>query len=141
MGDLSLKRQTLRTEFSDRFSIDIGAMRGDFSLRHGLDNVAQAIQNRLLTRKGELGKLGHDDYGSELFKLIGEPKSWKSKARAEMYIKDALKNESRVEEILDITFPESEHLEARYTLDIVIMVKVTNYEEALKIALSLNLAP
>ncbi len=138
MSDLALKRKTLRTVFSDRMSIDIGDMRGDLSLRDGLDNVAQAIQNRLLTRKGEMEKLGHTDYGSELYRLIGEPKTWKSKARAEMYIREALNNEKRVEEILEIQFPEPNTKEGRYILDIEIQVKVLNYDEQLTISLSIN---
>ncbi|MEM9337537.1 MAG: GPW/gp25 family protein [Bacteroidota bacterium] len=139
MSDLALKRQTLRTEFSDRTSIDIGGIRGDIALRDGLDNVAQAIQNRLLTRKGELSRLGHTQYGSRLHTLIGEPKSWKTQARAELYIREALKDEPRIAEILDIQFPEADDVNGRYTLHIVIRVRVVSYEEQVEIALALNL--
>ncbi len=139
MSDLALKRKTLRTVFSDRSSIDVGSLQGDLSLRNGLDNVAQAIQNRLLTRKGEMNKLGHSTYGSELYRLIGQPKTWRTKARAEMYIREALNNESRVQEVVSITFPEPNTLEGRFTLDIDIQVKVVNFQEQLKLSLSLNM--
>lgn len=138
--DLALKRQTLRTLASSRMTIDVGSFRGDLSLRGGLDNVAQAIQNKLLTRKGEVSKLGHDSYGSELYKLIGQPNTWRSKARAEMYIREALKNEKRVEEIIDIYFPEGTTIESKSILDIVIKVKVYSYEDILTLSVSLNLA-
>ena len=139
MSDLAFKRQTLRTLASSRMTIDVGEFRGDLSLRSGLDNVAQAIQNRLLTRKGEVSKLGHQTYGSELHKLMGLPNSWKAKARAELYIKEALKNEKRVEEVLDIYFPEGSTIESNAILDIVIKVKVYDYDEQLTLSVSLNL--
>ena len=50
MADLSLKRQTIRTLVSDRMSIDIGEFRGDLSLRDGLENIAQALMLKLLTK-------------------------------------------------------------------------------------------
>jgi len=139
MADLALKRQTIQTVASSRMSIDVGEFRGDLSLRDGLDNIAQAIQNRLFTRKGEMNKLGHDNYGSELYKLIGQPNSWKAKARAELYIREALRNEKRVEDVVDIHFPKQESIESRRILDIVIVVKVYKIKEQLKLSISLNL--
>ena len=139
MSDLALKRQTLRTEASSRMTIDIGDIRGDLALRDGLDNVAQAIQNRLFTRKGEIDKLGHKNYGSELFRLIGVSNSWKAKARAELYIREALRNEKRVEEVVDIYFPEGTTIESKSILEIVVIVKVKNYDEQLRIEVALNL--
>lgn len=139
MADISLKRKTLRTVASSREGIDLGGLRGDISLRDGLENIAQAIQNRLFTRKGELTKLGHPHYGSELYRLIGEPNSWKTKARAELYIREALKQEKRVEEIVDIFFPLGTTLEDQMTLAIVLTVKVYETDELLQMELNLNL--
>lgn len=139
MADLALKRKTLRTVASSRSSIDVGGFRGDISLRGGLDNVAQAIQNRLFTRKGEMSKLGHASYGSDLHLLIGEPNTWKTQARAELYIQEALQNEKRVEEVVDIYFPEGSTIESKAILQIVLVVKVLNYEEQLKVSIELNL--
>lgn len=139
MSDLALKQQSIRTESSDRTAIEIGDFRGDLSLRKGLDNIAQAVQLRLLTRKGELNKIGHNTYGSELYKLIGEPNSWKAKARAELYIKEALKNEPRIKEITEIYFPEGNTIESKSILSIVIIAKVFDYKEDLTVSLSLNL--
>ena len=139
MADLALKRQALHAEASSRMSIDVGDFRGDLSLRDGLDNIAQAIQNRLLTRKGEMSKLGHEDYGSDLDKLIGQPNSWKAKARAELYIREALKKEKRIREVVEIYFPPADSVESRGMLNIVIVVKVHGFEEQLKLSVSLNL--
>lgn len=139
MSDISLERQTLRTMASSRMSIDAGESRGDIALRDGLENIAQAIQNRLFTRKGEMDKLGHTSYGSDLYKLIGEPNDWKARARAELYIRDALKNENRLEEIVDISFPPATTLESKKILSITIVVKVKNYAEQLQLSMKLNL--
>lgn len=139
MSDISLERQTLRTMASSRMSIDAGESRGDIALRDGLENIAQAIQNRLFTRKGEMDKLGHTSYGSDLYKLIGEPNDWKARARAELYIRDALKNENRLEEIVDISFPPATTLESKKVLSITIVVKVKNYAEQLQLSMKLNL--
>lgn len=124
---------------SSRMSIDAGESRGDIALRDGLENIAQAIQNRLFTRKGEMDKLGHTSYGSDLYKLIGEPNDWKARARAELYIRDALKNENRLEEIVDISFPPATTLESKKVLSITIVVKVKNYAEQLQLSMKLNL--
>lgn len=140
MKDLSLKRKALRTVVSSRDGVEVGGFRGDLSLRGGLDNAAQAIQNRLLTRKGEISKLGHHQYGSELFRLIGEPLSWKTQARAELYVREALLHEERVAEIVAINFPEPTTLEERMSLNMVIIVKIHGHEEPLQLALNLNLA-
>ncbi len=140
MADLALKRQILQTEASSRMSIDIGDFRGDLSLKDGLDNIAQAIQLRLFIRKGELSKLGHADYGSDLHKLIGQPNSWKAKARAELYIRETLKNEKRVEEVIDILFPPADSAMEKEYLKIDIVVKVCDFDEQLKLSFSINLA-
>ncbi len=137
--DLALKRHPLRSQVSSREAIDIGHIRGDLSLRDGLDNLAQAIQNRLLTRKGELKTLGHENYGSELYKLLGEPNSWKAKARAELYIREALNHENRVEEIIEILFRGDEIPQSQAELDIVVIAKAKDHDEPLRVELALNL--
>ncbi len=137
--DIALKRQALRTESSSRMAIDVGDIRGDLSLRDGLDNIAQAVQNRLLTRKGEISKLGHESYGSDLYKLIGEPNSWKAKARAELYIREALRNERRIEQILDIYFPEATTIESQSILGVIVLAKVKDHDDQLRVELALNL--
>ncbi|HXO21723.1 MAG TPA: hypothetical protein VOA87_17560, partial [Thermoanaerobaculia bacterium] len=53
--------------------ITVGSGRRDLEVAAGLDNLTQAIANRLKTRRGELGPLGHPEYGSRHHELIGEP--------------------------------------------------------------------
>ena len=66
--------------------------------------MAQAILNRLLTRRGELTALGHPNYGSRLHMLLGEPNNARTCARAELYIRESLAAERRLAETVDITF-------------------------------------
>src|SRR5690606_10108778 len=42
----------------------LGARGRDLARASGLDNLTQAIANRLKTRRGELAELGHPSYGS-----------------------------------------------------------------------------
>ncbi|HAA19091.1 MAG TPA: hypothetical protein DCP28_10085, partial [Cytophagales bacterium] len=62
-----------------------------------------------------------------------------AKARAELYIREALKQEQRVEEIVDIFFPEGTTLEDKMILAIVLTVKVHQEDELLQLELNLNL--
>ena len=136
--DLQMSRRAVNWTSSSREAVGLEMTLGDLKLSQGLDNLAQAIQNRLLTRKGELSHLGHPDYGSELYLLSGEPQSWKTKALAEMYIREALQREKRIEEVEEITFADNRSsIEARNTMAITIRLKPV---EAGSMQLSLNLS-
>lgn len=87
-------------EFAD---IQVGES-GDMDVITGNDNLGQSITNRLLTRQGELEWLGHTAYGSRLYELIGEPNGVLVRAKAELYIRESLLQESRVEEVTGIHF-------------------------------------
>ncbi|MCB0088462.1 MAG: GPW/gp25 family protein [Caldilineaceae bacterium] len=67
-----------------------------------LDNLRQALLLRFLTPVGELEALGHPDYGSRLFDLIGEPNTPTNRNRAKMYVLQALTQEPRVAEVLSV---------------------------------------
>ena len=60
------------------------------------DNLKQALLLRFLTRVGELAQLGHPDYGSRLFTLIGELNNENNRNRAKLYVLEALAAEPRV---------------------------------------------
>ncbi|VTR92933.1 Uncharacterized protein OS=Uncultured methanogenic archaeon RC-I GN=UNCMA_13360 PE=4 SV=1 [Gemmata massiliana] len=45
----------------------------DLATVEGVGNLKQALLLRLMTRPGDLEALGHPDYGSYLFELIGKP--------------------------------------------------------------------
>jgi phage baseplate assembly protein W len=69
----------------------------------GVPNLQQALLLRFLTHKGALAHLGHPDYGSELYKVIGERNTETNRNRAKLYVLEALSHEPRIAEVLSIT--------------------------------------
>lgn len=65
-------------------------------------NLKQALILRFLTRTGELAQLGHANYGSRLYELIGEPNTENNRNRAKMFVLLALEAEPRVDEVLSV---------------------------------------
>jgi phage baseplate assembly protein W len=69
----------------------------------GRANLAQALILRLLTRQGALAGLGHPDYGSRLTELVGELNNETTRNRARLFTIQALRQEPRVREMLDLS--------------------------------------
>ena len=67
-----------------------------------LDNLTQALLLRFLTEVGELALLGHPNYGSRLFQLIGELNSETNRNRAKLFVLEALQAEPRVKEVRSV---------------------------------------
>ena len=74
----------------------------DLEILSGADNLKQALLLRFLTPVGELAPLGHPNYGSRLFELIGELNTETNRNRAKMYVLQALQAEPRVKEVLSV---------------------------------------
>jgi phage baseplate assembly protein W len=72
------------------------------------DNLKQALLLRFLTPVGELALLGHPDYGSRLFELIGELNSETNRNRAKLFTLQALQTEPRVKEVRSVTATQSQ---------------------------------
>ena len=68
----------------------------------GRQNLAQALMLRLLTKEGSLASLGHPRYGSRLVTLIGADNNATNRNLARLYTLDALEQEPRVREVLDL---------------------------------------
>jgi len=75
--------------------------KGDLGLATLKDNFSQAIRHRLLTQQGEL--YDHPDYGSNLPTLIGQPLNDTSIELARLYTVEAINQDPRVKDILDLT--------------------------------------
>jgi phage gp46-like protein len=117
LRDLALARRGTGVLTSDRDGVDLSMHRGDLALAEGRENLAQAILNRLHTRRGALAGLGHPGYGSRLHLLAGEPDTMRTRALAEFYVREALAAERRVEEVAAVAFEERERTSAlRHTL-------------------------
>ena len=74
----------------------------DLETLAGADNLKQALLLRFLTPAGELALLGHPQYGSRLFELLGELNTDTTRNRAKLYVLQALASEARVKEVLSV---------------------------------------
>ena len=75
---------------------------GDFETVSAEFNLGQAIVDRLSTRLGELSDIGHSNYGSRLYDLIGEINSDATRERAKLIVRRALENEPRIRKIVNV---------------------------------------
>jgi phage baseplate assembly protein W len=79
----------------------------DLEILARVDNLSQALLLRFLTEVGELTLLGHPDYGSRLFELIGELNNETNRNRAKLFVLEALQAEPRVKEIRSVTVTQN----------------------------------
>lgn len=137
--DLMLTRRQPTQVTADRDSVDLSTHQRDLAVVDGRENLAQALLNRLHTRRGELAALGHPDYGSRLYELMGELNNGRTRTLTEMYIRESLAQESRISEIIYIQFDSPARGPERTTLSMVITVKPVGDDTPLTLALALNL--
>jgi phage baseplate assembly protein W len=95
-----LEQQNDRNPGSDLF-ITVRDTTGlvDLETLNGVQNLQQALLLRIRTRVGELTPLGHPDYGSQLYTLIGELNNDANRNRAKLFVLQALGAEPRVKSI------------------------------------------
>jgi phage baseplate assembly protein W len=74
----------------------------DLETLAGGDNLAQAVLLRFLTPVGELAQLGHADYGSRLYELIGELNTDTTRNRIKMLVLQMLAAEPRIREVVEL---------------------------------------
>jgi phage baseplate assembly protein W len=75
---------------------------GDMDVISEEMNIAQAILHRLRTIKGELAELGHSGYGSTILDFIGQPNNSVTRSRLRLAIRDTIRQEQRVKQIVSI---------------------------------------
>jgi phage baseplate assembly protein W len=104
-----LERQNDRDPGSDLFiakrAVTASAQTDPIDLQTiaGRENLQQALLLRFVTRRGELAILGHPDFGSRLYELIGEVNDQTRRNRAKLYTLEALASEPRVKHVLSVT--------------------------------------
>lgn len=102
-----LENQNSRNPGNDLF-VTLPTQRGiDLATLSRAENLQQALLLRFLTPVGELAQLGHPDYGSRLFELIGELNSETNRNRAKLFTLQALQAEPRVKEIRAVTVTQN----------------------------------
>ena len=104
----------------------------DLTLVDGVDNITQAIANRLKTRTGELASLGHPDYGSRHHELIGEPNVERTRNLVKLYVLQALRDEPRIEKVLAATV-RAEHTPPRESVRIELTVQLARVSAPLNL--------
>jgi phage baseplate assembly protein W len=96
----------------------------DLVIRSGVDNLEQALANRLKTRKGELAPLGHPNYGSQHHELVGEPNVDRTRNLIKLYVLRALRDEPRVRRVLKADVrPEHEPPRANVRIELTLEVE------------------
>lgn len=121
--DLALERRGTGVLTSDRQGVELAERRGGLGLSTGRENLAQALLNRLHTRRGALTALGHPAYGSRLHTLAGEPDTRRTRALAEFYVREALAADPRVAEVKSVAFETPARTsELRHTLSMHVVV-------------------
>ncbi|HEU4730121.1 MAG TPA: GPW/gp25 family protein [Kofleriaceae bacterium] len=116
--------------------------RRDLEVADSIENITQAIVNRLKTRRGELAPLGHPEYGSRHHELIGEPNVARTRNLVKLYILQALRQEPRIEKVVSSTV-RAEHDPPRDTVRVELSVRLIGVATPvdLVIPFSLEAAP
>lgn len=73
----------------------------DFSIIEDVNNLQQAIFNRLLTKIGDLKS--NPTYGSNLHLIIGKNRDDLTLGEAALYIQEALDHEDRIDLVTDLS--------------------------------------
>jgi phage baseplate assembly protein W len=102
-----LENQNSRNPGNDLFVTRPSVTGIDLATVSLVDNLKQALLLRFLTPMGELAQLGHPDYGSRLFELIGELNSETNRNRAKLFALQALQAEPRVKEVRAVTVTQN----------------------------------
>jgi len=129
----------VRNRKEARSAVPLLPVGGDLTRLSGLDNLAQAIWFRLATNQGDLAHLGHPDYGSRLYRLIGRLITPETLALARAYVREALRQEPRIGSIEALAvLPDAGQPGA---LRIELTVRPAKTVEPLNLALSFALEP
>ena len=98
-ADAVLNGVDLRLEFGPQ-GVDLAGSAGGLDTVAGLDNLVQALSLRLLVDRGDLAQIGHPRYGSRIRDLIGEPMDRANRELIRRYVRRALLDDPRVQEVV-----------------------------------------
>ncbi|MEM9493773.1 MAG: hypothetical protein AAGC55_31795, partial [Myxococcota bacterium] len=113
---------------------------GDWATVYAVDNLLQALWLRLNTAEGALAALGHPEYGSRLYLLIGQLDTPEVRDRARLYVLRALHREPRVAEVLTVDVQSSAQGQGR-RLDVAVRVRPIGGEQSFGFGFPIYLEP
>lgn len=88
---------------------------GDVGCVTGLDNVAQQVHNRLMTRLGTYPTIDNE-YGSEVYLIMGEKSNSQLMNELDVYIRNCMLEEPRVYEVVDLEIEKTANDIIRFDL-------------------------
>ncbi len=131
----------LRLGFFEDADLSPARVRGgdrDLQLHDGVDNLTQALANRLKTRQGELAALGHPEYGSRHHELLGEPNVDRTRHLIKLHVLRALRDEARIERVLSVNV-RAEHDPPRDSVRIELSLRVKGEPDPLNLVVPFSL--
>ena len=84
--------------------------------------------------------LGHPNYGSRHHQLIGEPNTENSRNLIKLYVLECLRQEPRLEEIVEVSVRAGQGRENRDKVDINITVKIKGMPDPLSLIIPFSFA-
>jgi phage baseplate assembly protein W len=133
----NLERENDRFPGSDLLTIETDEGK-DLRTVAGVPNLQQALLLRFLTPRGALTHLGHPQYGSNLYKLLGELNTETNRSRAKLYALEALAHESRIAEVLSVTVT-TDRRRAPTRIDISIRLRAVGEDEPVTVTVPVTL--
>ncbi len=109
----------------------------DLVRARGIDNLVQAVANRIKTHRGELAALGHPRYGSRHHELLGHPNVDRTRALIKLYVLQALRDEPRVQVRRAVV--RAEHEPPRETVRIELELEVVGEPTPLNLVIPFSL--
>ena len=112
--DLKLKDEEMGVDLSLSPTGDLQTVAAEY-------NIGQAILSRFRTRKGELFDIGHSQFGSRLYELIGEPNNERTRDLVRNIARETLRNDPRIKEVRRIEVKPSRFDPHRVDLEVTVI--------------------
>lgn len=118
----------LKLRFNELGADLVVSEKGDLDIVKNYDDLAQAIIVRLSTEEGELDDVGHADYGSRLYEVIGEPNTDTIRKRIMSLVRECLFQEPRIKEVVNLNINSDRINPNRLDIEITVLpVNSTTY--------------